>query len=187
MRRRLLLLAAALGSLSGPAPLGASSEEETWQALRDGVIALFRHANAPGTGDPAGMRLDDCATQRNLDEAGRRQARRIGEAFAARGIAVRAVLTSRWCRSRETARLAFGDSVRDEPALDSFFDDRREGPARTEAALRLLADWRGTGALVAVTHQVNITALTGVFPASGEGVVIKVAGGRVQVVGRIRP
>jgi phosphohistidine phosphatase SixA len=186
MRRRTLLLAVP-AALAVAVPVRAAQDEPAWEALRQGAIVLFRHANAPGTGDPAGMRLDACATQRNLDEAGRRQARRIGEAFAARGIAVREVLTSRWCRARETARLAFGDSVREEPALDSFFDDRNEGPARTAAASRLLAGWRGPGVLAAVTHQVNITALTGIFPASGEGVVIRMAAGRAEVIGRIRP
>jgi phosphohistidine phosphatase SixA len=186
-RRCLLACASALAFAVLAPPAFASGEEPAWGALEQGGIVLFRHANAPGAGDPSDMRIDDCPTQRNLDEAGRRQARRIGEAFAARGIAVGQVLTSRWCRARETARLAFGEGARDEPAFDSFFDDRSAGPARTEAALRLLAGWHGPGALAVTTHQVNITALTGIVPASGEGIVIAMQGARVAVVGRIRP
>jgi hypothetical protein len=164
-----------------------ASEEAAWAALRGGAIVLFRHAIAPGGGDPAGFRLGDCATQRNLDEAGRRQAQRIGEAFRSRGVAVGRVLTSQWCRTRETAELAFPGRKQDEPAFNSFFDDRSLGPAQTAAARPILLNWRGPGALVVSTHQVNITALTGIVPASGEGVVLRTDGGALAVVGRIRP
>jgi phosphohistidine phosphatase SixA len=168
--------------------LSASTASETgWAALREGGIVLFRHANAPGTGDPPGFRLDDCTTQRNLDAAGRAQARRIGEAFATAGITVTAVLASRWCRARDTAELAFPGRVKAEPAFDSFFDERRLGPERTAAARHVMDRWQGPGALVVVTHQVNITALTGIVPASGEGVALTRQDGGWRVAGRIRP
>jgi phosphohistidine phosphatase SixA len=169
-------------------PPAAAGIAAAWEALRGGgAVALFRHATAPGAGDPPGMRLGDCATQRNLDEAGRAQARRIGEAFRAERVAVGAVLTSRWCRARETADLAFPGLARAEPAFDSFFDERAEGPARTARARRILLDWGGPGSLVVTTHQVSITGLTGVVPSSGEGVVLKPSGGDLVVVGRVRP
>lgn len=164
-----------------------AAQAGVWAALSEGGIVLFRHANAPGGGDPSGMRLGDCATQRNLDEAGRAQARRIGEAFRARNIAVGRVLTSQWCRTRETAELAFPGRVQDEPAFNSFFDDRTKGPAQTLAAKTLLQGWKGPGALVVATHQVNITGLTGIIPASGEGIVIRFDGDAIRVVGRILP
>jgi broad specificity phosphatase PhoE len=70
---------------------------------------LVRHAvTTPGVGDPPGMRLEDCATQRNLSDEGRAEARRLGAAFRARGISVQRLLSSPWCRCLETARLAFG-------------------------------------------------------------------------------
>ncbi len=164
----------------------AGADTRAWQHLATGGIVLFRHANAPGVGDPPGMRLDDCATQRNLDAAGRDQARAIGREFAARGILVGRVLTSRWCRAVDTAELAFpGRPVR-EPAFDSFFDRREERQRQTVAALRILDEWRGPGALVVVTHQVNIAALTGVSPASAEGVVVVAAAGELRSVGRMR-
>jgi phosphohistidine phosphatase SixA len=165
----------------------ATSEAAVWETLRTGGIVLFRHANAPGGGDPAGMRLGDCASQRNLNETGRIQARRIGAAFRMRGIAVGRVLTSQWCRTRETADLAFPGMREDETAFNSFFDDRSRGPAQTAAAREILLRWRGPGALVVSTHQVNITGLTGVFPASGEGIVLKQQGSELRVVGRIHP
>lgn len=170
------------------APYGfAASPEEAWQKLGQGSIVLFRHATAPGTGDPPGMTLGDCATQRNLDDEGRRQARRIGEAFRERNIAVDAVLSSQWCRAMETAELAFPGKAKAEPVFNSFFSGRGDEPKQTAAAKRLFENWTGSGALVAVTHQVNITALTGIAPASGEGIIIRVKRGEVSVVGRIKP
>jgi phosphohistidine phosphatase SixA len=165
----------------------AASEAAAWQALRAGTVVLFRHALAPGTGDPVGMRLGDCATQRNLDEAGRAQARRIGEAVRAEGVVVGAVLTSRWCRAAETADLAFPGRAEPKPAFDSLFAERSREPARTVEARRILLGWSGPGALVVITHQVNITSLTGVVPNSGEGVVLRQSGDDLVVVGRIKP
>jgi len=190
-RLRLLLpaLLACLGLATGSGVAAGDDAREAaaWEALRGGAIALFRHANAPGGGDPAGMRLGECSTQRNLDAAGRQQARRIGEAFRTRGIAVGSVLTSQWCRTTETAVLAFPGMARPEPIFNSFFDDRGKGPAQTRDARALLSRWAGPGALVVSTHQVNITGLTGIVPASGEGIVVRLTGGEVAVVGRIRP
>ncbi|MFC3027755.1 histidine phosphatase family protein [Roseomonas sp. CGMCC 1.13459] len=165
--------------------LPGTARAEGWPVLRQGGIVLFRHANAPGGGDPPGFRLEDCATQRNLDALGRDQARRIGATFRAREIAVGQVLTSRWCRARETAELAFPGQSRPEPVFDSFFANRRDAAPRTEAARALLQGWAGPGALVITTHQVNITALTEIFPASGEGIVLRP--GTLAVAGRIRP
>lgn len=164
-----------------------ASEAAAWQALAEGAIVLFRHANAPGTGDPAQFRLEDCATQRNLDETGREQARRWGQRFRARGLSPGRVVSSRWCRARETADLAFPGQRRDEPAFDSFFEAPQQRDAATRAAQAVLAGWQGPGPLVVVTHQVNITALTGIVPRSGEGVVIRLHAGRVEVIGQLAP
>jgi phosphohistidine phosphatase SixA len=133
------------------------------------------------------MRIGNCATQRNLDDTGRAQARRIGEVFRSRGIAVGRVLTSQWCRTRETAELAFPGIKQEEPGFNSFFDDRSSGPAQTATARRMLEGWRGPGALVISTHHVNISALTGIAPASGEGIVVRMDGSQVRVIGRINP
>ena len=167
-------------------PVHAS--EEAWQALKQGgTVALFRHARAPGTGDPANFRLDDCSTQRNLSEEGRQQAQHIGDEFRARQVPVERVLSSRWCRALETARLAFGAMAQPSAPLDSFFSGREQEPAQTQAVRRIIEGWRSTGVLVLVTHQVNITALTGIFPSEGEMLVLRPrADSGFDVVGRIR-
>jgi phosphohistidine phosphatase SixA len=130
--------------------------------------AMMRHALAPGGGDPAGFRLDDPSTQRRLSDAGRDQARAIGAALREAGARFDLVLTSQWDRCRETAALLDLGPVTDEPALNSFFGNRSRGPAQTDSLrARLMALPPGTTAML-VTHQVNITAYTGVFPSSGE-------------------
>lgn len=166
---------------------GAAQAQSGWDAVSEGSIVLFRHANAPGVGDPDHFKLGDCSTQRNLDELGRQQSRSIGEQFRARKITVGRVLTSQWCRTRETAQLAFPGLPVEAPAFNSFFDDRSTSTAQTEQALQILTRWRGAGVLVVVTHQVNITALTDVVPSSGEGVVVKPVGQKLQLLGRLQP
>lgn len=182
LRRSILLLLPCLAAMAAP----VLAQDDPWTALKPDGIVLFRHANAPGVGDPAGFTLGDCATQRNLDERGREQARAIGAAFRAKGVTVGKVLTSQWCRSRETAELAFPGQAEDEPAFNSFFAERDAEPAATEAARNILVQWKGHGVLVVVTHQVNITALTGVTPASGEGIVVRAGDGTLSVKGRLR-
>jgi len=180
-----------MAALAGAAFItaGASAADAWTELAKPGAIVLFRHANAPGIGDPSGFQRGDCASQRNLDERGRSDARRIGETFRSRKVTVGSVLTSSWCRARETASLAFGSLAREEPAFDSFF--RLPGEARdqqTAQARAILSAWRGPGALVVVTHQVNISALTGAGAVSGEGVVIRrAADGSLKVVATIAP
>ena len=175
-----LALNAGLVSRVHANPVGSLGE------LGQGAVILFRHANAPGGGDPPGMRIGDCSTQRSLDAEGRDQARRIGEQLRRRGVSVGALWTSQWCRASETAALAFpGMRVIEQPAFNSFFDDRTKAEAQTAQAMSLLRHWRGPGGLVVTTHQVNIAALTGVSPASGEGVVVRFRGDGLAVVGRV--
>jgi phosphohistidine phosphatase SixA len=148
----------------------------------------MRHADAPGGGDPPGFVLGDCTTQRNLSDDGRAQAQRAGEMLKTAGVRVDRLLSSRWCRTLETARLLGVGVVEPFAPLDSFFSDTAAGPGRTAAVAGHLQEI-GTRTYVLVTHQVNITALTGIFPALGEMIVVKPdAGnpGRPTVVGRIR-
>lgn len=169
----------------------SASAADAWPDLtQPGAIVLFRHATAPGIGDPAEFKLNVCSTQRNLDDRGRAEARQLGEQFRSRKIRVDAVLSSQWCRGRETARLAFGEgAVKDEPAFNSSFRASAEiSEAQTAQARAILSRWRGPGTLVVVTHQVNITALTGVGATSAEGVVVRpAADGSLKVVGSVRP
>ncbi|SEO68749.1 Histidine phosphatase superfamily (branch 1) [Salinihabitans flavidus] len=158
---------------------------QDWNAIEQpGSILLMRHALAPGTGDPSGFRLEDCTTQRNLDAQGRAQARRIGEALRGRGVEVDAVWTSQWCRSRETADLLDLGPVREVSALNSFFGNRSKRDAQTREVLNLIEQNRDHRLLL-VSHQVNITALTGVFPRSGEIVATRWRDGALAVTGRV--
>jgi Histidine phosphatase superfamily (branch 1) len=184
--RKLLTLLFAL-NLTAAAAAQPRDDDSALSALRDGGIVVFRHAIAPGGGDPPGFSLGDCSTQRNLDATGREQARRIGERLRRERVMVGAVWTSQWCRTRETAELMGLAPVREMPAFNSFFGNRSAEPAQTVAARDLLLGWRGPGALVVSTHQVNINALTGVSPASGEGVVLRREGAGLVLVGRLQP
>lgn len=152
-----------------------------------GTVLLLRHALAPGTGDPPGFQLDDCSTQRNLSEAGREQARALGERLRTAGIREARVYSSRWCRCLETAELLSLGLVQPEPALDSFFQRRAEGPDRTAAVREKLRKLPLGPPVVMVTHQANISALTGEFAPSGAGVVIRIAPkGEQEILGVLR-
>lgn len=150
------------------------------------TVAIMRHALAPGTGDPANFRLDDCATQRNLDDRGRAQARAAGDAIRAAGIRVDRVLTSQWCRCRETAELLGLGEPEDFPALNSFFEDRSTAGDQTAALKAFLADLPPDQNVMLVTHQVNITALTGRGVSSGEIFLLRIhPHGEVEVVAEV--
>lgn len=173
----------------GPAPAAASSDS-LWRALAEGGhVAMIRHARAPGTGDPDNFRIGDCSTQRNLDDTGRAQARRAGQAFRENGVMVAKVLSSEWCRCLETAKLLDIGAVETMPALNSLHG-RRHNEARQVAALKaLLKNLPSDGpAVVFVSHHATIGALTGAYPSSGAIVVVKLtASGGFDVVGSIPP
>lgn len=182
-----LLLMVTAGWSATREALAQDNDADAWERLaRGGHIALMRHALAPGTGDPAGFAIDDCATQRNLSAQGRAQARDIGERFRERDIAVSEVRASRWCRCLDTAELLGLGEVIPTPALNSFFRNRGAAERQTRELRELIEAWSGEGALVLVTHQVNITALTGVYPRSGEILVLAPENDALEVVGRLR-
>ncbi len=171
-RRDLLRGLTCLAAL-GPAAAAASDEAAFVQALRAGRCALLiRHAmTEPGIGDPHGFSLAVCSSQRQLSEAGREQARAMGRWFVQQGLRPERVLSSAWCRCKDTADLAFG-SHQPWPALNSTFGQGSKQPAQTRQVrekLALLAPGRFD---VWLTHQVNMTDLTGAYPAMGEGFVV---------------
>ena len=145
--------------------------------LRSGAcVFVMRHAETdPGIGDPPNFQLGDCRTQRNLSEAGRNQSRRIGQWFKSRQLKPRAVQSSAWCRCRDTAELAFGPYTV-LPALNSTFNNDNLPKPQTQS-LRTRLNAMPDGAFeVWVTHQVNITALTGEFTAMGEALIVHASG-----------
>lgn len=181
----LLALACALGTP------GVGADPASDVITTGGVVLLMRHATAPCSGDPEHLKPDDCATQRNLFADGRAEAKRIGAHLKKLGLKPGEVLTSQWCRCRETASIAFGGG-RDWPALNSFLR-QREGEERQkrEILTRIAMVKPDDKPLVLVTHQLIVAAITGVFPQSGAVVVVAPlrAGGKpgVGVIGSIKP
>ena len=191
--RLLVALALVCGVAAADADAGQRTAPELWDLLKSGgAIALIRHARAPGFGDPPGFRLDDCATQRNLSDEGREQARRIGQAFRDNGVAVDTVLSSEWCRCLETAALLGLGPVERFPVLNSFFEMRENRDPQMRILVPWIRDAHPAGVFVLVTHQVVISALTGEGAGSGEIVVVRSRGdtpgdGTIEVLGSIPP
>src|SRR5262245_13433002 len=152
---------------------GAHAAESIWDALREpGSVIVVRHSYAPGTFDPPDAKLDDCATQRNLDEGGRAQAARIGEAFRRNGIVVGEVLSSPRCRCLETARLAFGRARAWDPLQGALNDAERRQRQVAEITKAMRAHQSGPP-LVLVTHGSVVSDLTGLNIRMGELVVLR--------------
>ena len=173
---------------------GVQAQDSQYLAslLRTGAcVVLVRHAQTePGIGDPPGYRLDQCSSQRNLNNEGREQARAIGQWFAARQLRPAAVWSSPWCRCKETAELAFGagqvpgvSGIGLLPALGSSFDKPEEREAQSRTMRARLKTVPAGQFEVWVTHQVNISALTGVVSSMGEAVVLSASG---KVLGQSR-
>lgn len=152
-----------------------ASAESFDSMLRPGHVLLLRHANAPGVGDPPGMKLSDCATQRNLDGVGRQQARELGRRLRSAGVTNARVYTSELCRCRETAQLLEVGPVEPLPALNSTVGRSEQQRAGQIEALRAFLKTlpRNGGPVVLVTHQVIVTALTDNYPASGGGLILR--------------
>ncbi|MFN4327500.1 MAG: histidine phosphatase family protein [Limnobacter sp.] len=177
----LLPLLAAWSMLDGVRPNAA------WETLKQpGVHALMRHATAPGVGDPANFELGRCETQRNLSTQGRQEARQTGEEIRRNKVTFTAVYSSQWCRTQDTAKgLALGP-VTELPALNSFFLERDKEAEQTRGLRQFLQGLKAEDKVLMVTHQVNITALTGISPSSGELVLIRMQpDGSVRVMGRV--
>ncbi|WP_166268990.1 histidine phosphatase family protein [Marinobacter caseinilyticus] len=189
MSGRLLncLLALVLCSLT---PLVvADADEEAWQALREGrAVLILRHALAPGTGDPDHFELGKCSTQRNLNEQGRAQARAWHGYLASHGIDNAQLYSSQWCRCMDTAKgMALGN-VQAMPSLNSFFRGRGNRDQQTRATIASVNALGSEVPVILVSHQVNITALTGVYPASNEGVILaRPLSERPAVLARVTP
>ena len=183
-----LLLVLVMACTGSPA-IAVEPEQPSnlWAALKTGTaFAIMRHALAPGVGDPANLNVADCSTQRNLSGDGRRQAIEIGKRFRKSGIANAEVYTSAWCRCRDTAELLKLGKVRHLGAIGSFFREPEQAEAQTDALKSWLSAYRSNAPLILVTHYVNIAALTGVYPRSGEIVVVqRLSGGRLKVMGSL--
>jgi len=172
-RRAVLGAGLALASLRS----WAAQDPDAEALLRKGgVVAAFRHALAPGTFDPPGFRLGDCSTQRNLNDEGRAQARRIGEWFKERQLQPAKVLSSPWCRCVDTATLAF-DSPQVWPALGSPYGARETTGAAHLRELRAalsIASARSNGFEVWFTHMFVQSDLANDSTRSGDALIVRV-------------
>jgi len=182
-----LLFSGALFFLSTSSAWSAGEPSALWAALRSGEhFVLIRHALAPGMGDPAEFTLGECHTQRNLSAEGRAQAVRIGTLFRDNGIKSAKVFSSQWCRCLETADLLALGPVQELTPLNSFFSNFEDREPQTDQLREWLSGQSLKQPLVLVTHQVNIAALTDIFPSSGELVVVRrAATGELLVVGTL--
>lgn len=158
---------------------------ELSQALHNSPVILIRHALAPGTGDPQDFRLGDCSTQRNLSSGGRKQAQEIGRLLKTLAIQPAWVHSSQWCRCLETAQLMTLAPVKQQPLLNSFFREGDPGRQQTRALAEWIHQQPENQPLVLITHQVNITALTSVFPGSGELVVLQRQAEELKLIGTL--
>lgn len=165
-----------------------AAEKELIQQMRDGgAVLMIRHAQAPGIGDPDGFIIDDCSTQRDLDEHGREQARAIGEWLRARGIQNVKLYSSQWCRCLETARLMNLGTVAPMPALNSFFEKPEDRQPNLSALRKFISDNTKPGELIImVTHQVTISGITDKWTDSGHGKLVRPdqAGG-IELLGEL--
>ena len=149
--------------------------EINWPILQEGKkIILIRHASAPGGGDPEGFKINDCNTQRNLDKTGIEQSILIGKLFTKKLIPVEKVLSSQWCRCKDTAKYAFGkyeESSFLNSTFQSPFDKNEE--AQLKQIKKYIKNWKSKNKnLVMVTHYSIITKITNSTPSSGEIIVI---------------
>lgn len=166
----------------------AQADVQLWQKLQSGGYVVFlRHGlTEPGVGDPPGFKLGDCATERKLNAEGRAESKRLGETFRRNGVPVAQVLSSEWCRCRDTAELAFG-GYEVWPALNNLFGRHANAAAQRRAILERASRFRSAGNLILVSHGSTIVQVAGVSPAMGEMVVMRPAGaGRLELVGRLR-
>ena len=154
-------------------PIKSYSNETILAALEDGKkIVFIRHAIAPGNGDPDEFDINDCSSQRNLSEKGRNQSKKIGDFFRINKIKIDTVLSSEWCRCKDTAKLAFGN-FKTFSALNSFYEARfaKNKSEQIKELRNFINNWEDDSNLIIVTHFVVISALLNKGVSSGEMII----------------
>ena len=165
-------------------PIKADLYKNLINQLEDGGKLIFiRHAYAPGNGDPDGFNLNDCSTQRNLSEDGRKQAQRIGEFFTKNKIDIDKVLSSEWCRCKETAKIAF-KNYSTNSFLNSFYSSKfsKNKDKQVKAFNNYIKNLESKKNLIFVTHYVFISEVLNYGPSSGE---IVVSDKNLNIIGNI--
>ena len=154
-------------------PIKADLNKKLINQLKDGEKLIFiRHAYAPGSGDPNNFNLNACSTQRNLNKDGRKQAKHIGEFFIKNEIQIEKVLSSEWCRCKETAKIAF-NKFSTNNFLNSFYSSKYAGnkDKQVDALNDYIKNFKSSKNLVFVTHYVLISEVFNYAPSSGEIIV----------------
>ena len=139
---------------------------------KGGNLIFIRHAYAPGGGDPVNFNINDCSTQRNLNEAGRDQSKKIGIFFKQNMIPIDLVISSEWCRCKETALIAF-DKFETKSFLNSFYSQKfsKNKKKQMKNLIKYIDNWNGDKNLVLVTHYIVISEALNYNPSSGEIVI----------------
>ena len=151
----------------------ADLNSDLFNQLKEGGKLIFiRHAYAPGSGDPDNFNLNDCSTQRNLNDDGRRQAEYIGEFFRIKKIKIDKVLSSEWCRCKETAEIAFRDFSTNS-FLNSFYSSKfaKNKDKQINSLNDYIINFKSDKNLILVTHYVVISEMLNIGVSSGEIVI----------------
>jgi len=151
----------------------SDQNNETLDNLKKGGNLIFiRHAYAPGGGDPNNFNINDCSTQRNLSDSGRTQSEKIGKFFKENKIPISSVLSSEWCRCKETAQIAF-ENFETKNFLNSFFSEKFSKNRKSQMInlKKYVDNWDKEKNLVLVTHYVVISEALDYAPSSGEIVI----------------
>lgn len=157
-----------------PANGSAETNEIVDRLKAGGHILMIRHALAPGNGDPPDFKIGDCTTQRNLDDSGRNQARRIGDWLRAHGVSSARIYSSQWCRCLETAKLLDLGPVKELAALNSFYERPQDRESNLKALNEFISHQPADGGLIIlVTHFVTISAVSSEGVSSGGGVLLE--------------
>ena len=159
--------------ISLTSPVKADLNKKLINQLEEGGKLIFiRHAYAPGSGDPDNFNLNDCSTQRNLSKEGQRQAEYIGEFFRNNKVKIDKILSSEWCRCKETARIAF-NNFSTNSFLNSFYSSKfaKNKDKQVKALKEYIKKFKSDKNLVLVTHYVLISEILNYGPSSGEIVV----------------
>ena len=161
------------------------SSDKILNSLKEGKKIIFiRHAIAPGNGDPDNFNINDCTTQRNLSKNGIIQSKNIGIFFEKNEIKIDKVLSSEWCRCKDTAKIAF-KKFKTFNALNSFYDEKfaANESNQIEDLKKYIKKWDSDKNLVLVTHYVVISSILGIGSSSGE---IIISDKNLNIIGRVK-
>ena len=160
-----------------------SNEQIISKLQSGGNVVFIRHALAPGNGDPVNIDLNDCETQRNLNEVGIKQSKKIGDYFKNNNIPIDKVLSSEWCRCKDTAKYAF-KNFKTFDALNSFYDEKfnKFKKMQIKDLRKYIKEWNGNKNLILVTHYVVILEMLNKPVSSGE---IVVSNKKYKIIGSI--